>query len=149
MIQRIQTLFLLFVLGIAISIFFVPFQVIHQDTAAYTLCLMPGCSPEVMSSSIYAPMIINSIVAVLALVTIFLYKNRRLQIRLSNTLAMLNVFITGLFFLLSYVKPEFANATVNYGIGSFLPIVSIFAAFLASYYIRKDERLVRSADRIR
>ena len=148
MIQRKQTLFLLAVTIIAISMFFIPFQKLSYNQTSWCICLMPGCSADIIHNNIYVPMILNILTLILSVAIIFLYKNRVLQYKLSNLLMIFNVFIVGLFFIFSYVK-EGAPGTVNYLIGSFLPLISAFFAFLAGYFIKKDEQLVRSADRIR
>lgn len=148
MIQRKQTLFLLAVVIIAIIQFFLPFQVATISDTKWDICLMPGCSSEVINSNIYFPMIINIIILILSFAIIFLYKNRVLQYKLSNLLVVFNMFVVGLFFILSYIKEE-QTSTINYQTGSFLPLTSAIFAFLAGHFIKKDEQLVRNADRIR
>ncbi|MES2514968.1 MAG: DUF4293 domain-containing protein [Bacteroidota bacterium] len=148
MIQRKQTLFLLAVAVIAIIQIFIPFQIYTFNETSWQICLMPGCSADIISNNIYAPMIINNLVMVLSVAVIFLYRNRVLQYKLANLLILFNVFITGLFFLLPFVNVSPAGI-INYSFGSFLPLVSAVFAFLAAHFIKKDEQLVRSADRIR
>ncbi len=148
MIQRKQTLFLLAVVIIAIVQFFLPFQTATIADTKWDICLMPGCSSEIMDSNIYFPMIFNIIILVLSISIIFLYKNRVLQYKLSNLLVVFNMFVIGLFFILSYIK-EGQTFTINYQFGAFLPVISAIFAFLAGHFIKKDEQLVRSADRIR
>ncbi|MBS1638400.1 MAG: DUF4293 domain-containing protein [Bacteroidetes bacterium] len=148
MIQRIQTIFLAVVFAVACLMLFLPFQSVDINGTTYPLCLLPGCSKEVMSPTVYVPMILNFIVMLLALVTIFQYKNRRFQIKLSNVLGILNVVLVGILFALHYVA-DYTLAPVSYKVASFLPLLSFAMAFMAAYYIKKDEALVRSADRIR
>lgn len=149
MIQRKQTLFLLVVAIVAIVMFFAPFIIVTaEDGTISKLCLLPGCNPEIMNTGAYAPFTLNLLSLILSVVTIFLYKNRVLQYKLANLVALLNVFIIGLFFLLSYIK-DGVSGTISYSFGAFLPILSIICAFLAAHFIKKDEQLVRSADRIR
>src|SRR6478672_7524676 len=116
MIQRKQSLFLLGTTIIAIVIIFLPFQTLTTPETIWSLCLMPGCSAEIMDSNIYAPMILNFLVIILSLLTIFQYKNRVLQYKLANLVALLNVFVIGLFFLLSFTK-ENITGTINFSIG--------------------------------
>jgi len=148
MIQRKQTLFLLAVAVVAIVMFFAPFITLEAEGVKSLLCLLPGCNPEILSTSVYAPFSLNVLALILSIATIFLYKNRVLQYKLANLLALLNVFIIGLFFLLSYIN-EGVGGTISYSFGAFLPILSIICAFLAAHFIKKDEQLVRNADRIR
>ena len=148
MIQRKQSLFLLAVLLIGITMVFLPFQTISINNQLMALCLMPTCCSEIMDSTIYYPMVLNFLAIVLSIFTIFQFKNRVLQYKLSNILALLNVFITGLFFLLVFTKSG-ALENIHFTFGAFLPIVSVFFAFLAAHFIKKDEQLVRNSDRIR
>ena len=87
-------------------------------------------------------------VFVLSIIVIFLFKKRILQFKLTNIIILFNVMILGLFFLLDFVVLE-AGRTISYEVGSFLPVISIVFAYMASHFIKKDEQLVRSADRIR
>ncbi len=121
MIQRKQTLFLLAVLIINIILFFLPFLNISlsDNTEIYGLSFIGGFGPSISNLNTIYPSILNTCIVVLALITIFLYKRRTIQFKLSNIIVLLNVFITGLF------------------------------AFLAAHYIKKDEQLVRNSDRIR
>jgi hypothetical protein len=148
MIQRKQSLFLLAISIIAIAQFFVPFQTYTAADKIFPMCLMPGCSSEVMGSNIYFALIFNIIILLLSTTIIFLYKNRVLQYKLANLLVVFNMFLVGLFFILSYTK-EARPEAISYQIGSFLPIISAVFAYLAAHFIKKDEQLVRSADRIR
>ena len=148
MIQRKQTLFLLAVLIIAIIQFFLPFQTFSSTEETWPICLMPGCSSDIISAYIYIPMVFNFLVLVLSVVTIFLYKNRVIQYKLANLTALFSVFVVGFFFLLSFLKDN-AIGSIKYEIGAFLPVMSAIFAFIAAHFIKKDELLVRSADRIR
>jgi len=147
MIQRKQTLFLLAVAILAGILFFLPFQQLTTGEGSWPICLMPGCNAEI-NSNIYFPMILNGLVLVLSVIIIFLFKNRVMQFKLTNLIILFNVMILGLFFLLDFVVLE-VGRTISFQFGAFLPIISIVFAYLASHFIKKDEQLVRSADRIR
>jgi glucan phosphoethanolaminetransferase (alkaline phosphatase superfamily) len=148
MIQRKQTLFLLAVVIIAIAQFFITFQNIVIPNGHWPLSLMPGSSSDITNSNIYFPIIFNVIILILSVAIIFLYKNRVLQYKLANLLVVFNMFLVGLFFILTYTK-EGGPEVISYQFGSFLPLISAVFAYLAAHFIKKDEQLVRSADRIR
>lgn len=148
MIQRKQSLFLLAVALISALLLFVPFQIFKTADKEWPVCLLPGCSADVVNGSVYAPMSLTFVSIVLALITIFLFRNRVLQYKLANLLGLVNVFIVGLFFLLGFIKPEL-QGEVHFKAGAFVPVINAVLAFLAAYFIKKDELLVRSADRIR
>ncbi len=147
MIQRKQSLFLLIVFILSGISIFIPFQKLTiSPENVLSINLMPGLSE--VNSTICIPMALDLLVVVLSVFIIFQFKNRVLQYKLSNLLALLNVVIVGLFFLLPFVKDGIAG-TINFSIGAFLPILSMISAFLAAHFVKKDEQLVRSADRIR
>jgi len=148
MIQRKQTIFLLLVSLRAIAQFFIPIQTLTFEDKSWQICLMPGCSADVMGNNIYVAMILNIIILILSTSIIFLYKNRILQYKLANLLMVFNVFLVGLFFIFSFIKIG-TPGIISYQSGAFLPLLSAVFAYLAAYYIKKDEQLVRSADRIR
>ena len=86
---------------------------------------------------------------VLALIAIFLFKNRPLQSRLAR-LSILFI-IAGIGFSAYLLFSQSGNTINALGIsaGTFLPIVAIILTVLANRSIKKDENLVRSMDRLR
>lgn len=86
--------------------------------------------------------------AILALVTIFLYKNRKLQFILGRVNIVLNLILLGLFVYWSLIVPGESNISEK-GIGMFIPIISIVFLVLANKAIKRDEDLVKSVDRLR
>src|SRR6187402_3327813 len=99
MIQRKQTLFLLAVAIISILMFFMPFIKIVEGVQETPLSLL---SFDQLNSQVFILLILNVLVLFLSFMTIFLFKNRVLQYKLASSLILLNVFITGLFFLLTF-----------------------------------------------
>lgn len=132
MIQRIQTVFLLLAALAMAMLFFFPYVEVAQDDYFVKE---------------YPIMIAFTIILVVGfLVTIFLYKNRTLQLRITRSM---------LLFLIAFVaygiyqlfKIDFQN--LAFEIGSLLPIFSGYFAARASSKIKADEELVRSVDRLR
>jgi uncharacterized membrane protein len=147
MIQRKQSLFLLAVALVALLLFFIPFISFTRANEDFSLGLIEAISSISVTSHIYYPFILNVLVLILSFVTIFLFKNRVLQYKLANGLVLLNIFIMGLFFLLSFLNIPVDKSAFSFG--AFLPVIGAAFAFLAAHFIKKDEQLVRSADRIR
>jgi len=90
----------------------------------------------------------------ISIVAILLYKNRKLQMTICklNLLAYLGVIFTVFFSAdnaLEYIMSLGLDGEVQYQLGTAFPIISVILVFLASRAIKKDEDLVRSADRIR
>ena len=73
--------------------------------------------------------------------SIFQFKNRTRQILLNQ--------MGKLFLSIAFIIIIFQRGDLEFAIGLFLFIIPYSLIILANYFIRKDERLVRSADRIR
>lgn len=86
--------------------------------------------------------------AVLAVVSIFLFKNRQLQFVLGRINILLNFILLGVFV---YWSLTLSGETLvsEKGIGMLLPIISIVLLVVANKAIKKDENLVKSVDRLR
>ncbi len=98
-----------------------------------------------------------AIVAILSIftsiITIFLYKRRTSQIKLciANFILILSLMILLFWIYPDFILPsEMGNAIdVNYNFTIYAPIVSLIFILLANNAIKKDEKLVKSADRLR
>lgn len=86
--------------------------------------------------------------AVLALVSVFLFKNRQLQFVLGRINILLNFILLGVFV---YWSLTLSGETLvsEKGIGMLIPVISIVLLVVANKAIRKDENLVKSVDRLR
>jgi len=86
--------------------------------------------------------------AFISLSTVFLFKNRKLQVKLNIVNIILNILLIGyLAYGLSNLPGGFSNS--EKGIGLLVPFLSIVLLFIANRYIQKDEKLVKSVDRFR
>ncbi len=93
-------------------------------------------------------LIIAGAVSVFMIINIFLFKNRNLQIILNRIICFVLIAWIGLSIyqsgLLSGEK-QFSEKDVKL----LIPVVSIVFLLIANKYIKRDERLVKSVDRIR
>ncbi len=145
MIQRIQSIFLLLASASLGGTFALPFA----DSSA-------PVADTVFADSLFSvfdsmPLMIGfGLAALLALVAIFLFNNRKLQKNIAMVSAILTLAATGFAFG-RYMKEaeQLTGVTIDDEPGIFLPAVGLILAVLAIRYINKDERLVRSADRLR
>ncbi len=137
MIQRIQSVFLLVVLLCGCCLLLFPF-------VSYE-----GYPPLFLRNPVDITPIGNYLSMLTALLCLFIYKNRKLQIKLCYVIMFLNacLFLTILFLTNQLYEHDFEKKTFLFS--AYLPLLAIIAAFIASRYIKKDEELVRSADRIR
>ncbi len=146
MIQRIQSLYLLLAAG--------------AGTATWFLNLWKGKLSNNTESyfnaqSSFLVFTVYMIIVLLALICIFLYKNRKLQFRLT----VINIlFAIGATALQWFKVQDHANSLVAAGLnivsatylpGAFLPILILIFLLLAARGIYKDEKLIKSLDRLR
>lgn len=136
MIQRIQTLYLLLSIGIMAGLIFVFHLWINSE----------GQRVYAMDNYLYLGLFLAS--AVLSLVSIFSFKNRKSQFVLGRLNIILNFILLGVFVYQSLNLSGEANVSEK-GIGMLLPIFSIVCLVLANKAIKKDEDLVKSVDRLR
>ena len=156
MIQRIQTVFLLLVIVVQIVLFFTPLAIFISDLSYYKLYLteMKNMIPDSnmdMSRMIAMPLtIMNSVIIILTGITIFKFKNRVLQMRLNRfNILLVIILVVGILFGYPQWMLDQAGSVVTYDFGAYLPLVSIVFLFLANIFTQKDEKLIRSADRLR
>ena len=136
MIQRIQTIYLLVSAVVSAGLIFVFHLWITNDNVIVFAKDEP----------LYLIFFIGS--ALLSLITIFKYKNRKSQFILGRLNIILNFILLG-FFVYQSLSISGETAVSEKGIGMFLPIVSIVLLALANKAIKKDEELVKSVDRLR
>ncbi len=142
MIQRKQTLFLLGSTIISVLLLYLPLFELLPETEAATV--------KQFTISINALLLIlNGAIGVLSFFNIFLFKNRNIQIRVCNLALLLTCVLIGLVFFLADTMASGMNQKIHYAYGSYLPLIQILIIFLASLFIKQDEKLVRSANRLR
>lgn len=154
MIQRIQTIFLL-VAAIASSLgLFLPFGKLVDTEGAYYLTstglfheLQSGEKTELFSTYPLLALVVATML--ISIGAVFLYKNRKLQVRISQ----LNMLLNGVFFGVIFFYVQKAESTVgvmlHYQAAVVAPFIAIIFLILAGRYINKDEELVRSTERLR
>ena len=159
MFQRIQTLFLLLAIT-AVSLSFVfpiaQIQTGGKTTAIYTNYGLKTIEEKGKSHIIDGGFIY--IVAAVALMTLFItltqFKKRKLQIsfcRYSYAILLVQTVLCIFQPTSSAQTIKFAGeiSVAGYGLAFYMPMAAIVFAFLAEIFIKKDENLVRSADRLR
>lgn len=136
MIQRIQSIYLFIVTILSVVICFYPYATING--APLTYC----------SSIIYGGL--STVIPLVTLTTIFLFRKRILQLRLCSFACILMLFQTiymiASYFIASKDMPE-GSCTIAFPV--IVPIINIIFTYLAIRGIGKDEAMVRAADRLR
>lgn len=150
MIQRIQSVYLLVVTILIIICLCSPVgSYIGSDYSVSALTNL--CLTMADGTKDYAPwalFVILLVVAVLAFGTIFLFKKRMLQIRLTifSTILLIGYYATLVTFIFM-LKEESMTFSPSWTVC--LPLVAIILNWLAIRAIGKDEVLVKAYDRLR
>ena len=158
MIQRIQSLFLLLVALLGIVFSFTPIiEIIDYENFftmnAYYVFITEENSHEIVFKNMGVG-VLAGIITLLATYIIFLYKNRGLQLKLSKLILLLLALKLVAIFIYSEaatsrITTNEEHLLINYKIGIIIPILSLLFTYLAIHFIKKDDELVRSADRLR
>ena len=136
MIQRIQTLYLFLAAVISAGLIFV-FHLWTNNESVKVFAL---------DEYLYLGLFLGS--ALLSLISIFSFKNRKSQFVMGRFNIILNFILLGIFVYQSLNLSGEINVSEK-GIGILLPIFSIVCLVLANKAIKKDEDLVKSVDRLR
>jgi len=157
MIQRIQSVFLalIFILGAVLFISpilsFTSYEASFKMNAYHTV----NIADNIVVAKNIGIGAMQGFVALLALATIFLFKKRQLQIKLCKlNLLLIALQIAAIVFYIDVAKeaisPESpSDVVIGLEMGFFIPILSFLLTYLAIWFIKKDEKLIRSADRLR
>lgn len=152
MIQRIQSVFLLLVaLCMLTTLFFPVWSSGDMETSSF-ISLTPwdlriNGDVKNFPYAFIGILAVNSIIV--AIIELFQYKKRLLQMKLGalNSLFMAGTMILSVVFY-NQLTDEY-SVEGDFGLALFLPAAAMIFNVLANRFIRKDEKLVRSADRIR
>ncbi|MFT4756219.1 MAG: hypothetical protein ACI91R_000864 [Vicingaceae bacterium] len=153
--QRTQSIFLFIALILNVAIFWLDLANISLDGVLHSFNLYKlqvVDSGEVVYSNIALATLCSLCIA-LCLITLGMFKKRQLQIKLAKLLLLVQVgFLVAIFFIVDGAVTNLTSvslATVEYYIGAYFALLPMIFIFLAIKAIKKDEDLVRAADRIR
>ena len=151
MIQRIQTLFLLAI--VILSGLMLTGDLIMMDAGSgspFNISFqgLGGNGGEIIQR-LWPLTVILALVPLLALVAVFLYKKRALQMRIVMFVLLLSIgtIILGAFYIIMFDKK--IDVTMIWRIKAIFPLMSALLAWLAYRSIMKDDLKVRSYDRLR
>ena len=158
MIQRVQSLFLLGIV-ICMILFLVypsweevdsanPKQRVELD--AYSLTKYSEGQDLKIQNTLYLA-ILAVLIAGLAVYEIFNYKNRIFQRKIGavNSLILVALLATTYYLVFSGMRVIEPSKNGTYELGFFMVILAVVLNILANRFIMRDEKLVRSADRMR
>lgn len=144
MLQRIQSIYLL--LSSFLSggiIFLLSFWKDDKGKVVWLLDLI-----NEIDWSLRTLIIVFIFSSLLSFISIFKYKNRKQQIKINRFNIVVNFYLLGIIvYHLLTLSGE--NQISEKGIGLFIPVMVIVLLVLANKAILKDEKLVKSVDRLR
>jgi len=155
MIQRVQSIYLFFASLALFALYLVTIANNVYINGIPTSIKVTGLFQDVNGAqhriaTFVALTAVTAIVALLPLVIIFLFRNRKQQITFCYAAILA---IIGFSFWLAQTVKQATDGVIlgsnNFGVGLFLAPISILLIFVAIRAIKKDEALVRSADRLR
>jgi len=164
MIQRIQTLFLLgLIICMALLFVFPIWEKTDSETGVkYALDIFYWQELSKSSEASNSWEVINSkptfylaglavVSCLVALISIFKYQKRLFQIKLGavNAFVIMAYVATATYFIYTGESEIGYEARGVFKPGYFLPLAALLFNSLANRFIKKDENLVRSVDRIR
>lgn len=147
MIQRIQTVFLFFAAVFAGILFFAPIASFNVGNEIVKFSVF---GVENHTNALIL-LILAILMVIVPLITIFMYKKRELQLKLSSLNVLLNAILCGLVFLFYVDKVQtcLSAESVTYAFGTYIPLINIVLSILAMRWIKKDIELIKSVDRLR
>jgi len=146
-IQRIQSIFLLLASACSFALFGLPFATVQEkvaDSALFATDTLYNLNDSTALLGIYV------VAGLLALVAIFLFKNRKQQTLIARIAAVVNLVGIVLAVLL-FMKDGVMESAVSPddGLGLYTPVIGFILNLLAIRAIQKDDKLVKSMDRLR
>jgi glucose uptake protein GlcU len=141
MIQRIQTIWLLLAAAAAFLTLQFPFysgQIVEQGQPKQYIAFTAQNNMLLL--------ILTAGLGLAALIAVFLFRNRKLQMRIILIALAVSVLNLVLYFLQT---KKFIPAESNYSLAAILALAIPIFLILAARGVRKDEKLVKSLDRLR
>jgi len=137
MLQRIQSAWLLFAAVCAFATLKFPVYSVVRANESSLHSLNGTENLYIMSATLAA--------GIIALINIFLYQNRKLQLRLTILCIILECLLMFLYYreIHSYIGPG------NFALSSLLHIAVLFLLILAARGINNDEKLIKDSNRLR
>jgi hypothetical protein len=129
------------------------FATVEGDTST-----MATASQSMMADGIFniydhsIILILVGLATILMIANIFLFSNRTLQLRLNRigmAAGILLILLAAIFFYQDYQMMDQGQYLISIEYGVLMPLLFIIFVALSSRFISKDEKIVRSMDRLR
>ena len=155
MLQRIQSVWLLLATICIFALFLFPYLQSVNTGSGFKSVKATGIYESVGGQVVQTEGFLGITIATVVLglipfAAIFLYKNRKRQLMICYLAILLILGYT--FWLVQTAKSYIGSVTLqweNYGIGILLPSLAVLFTILAIRGIKRDEKLIKSAERLR
>lgn len=151
MLQRIQTVYLLLVaLLMAVTVFSPLLVLTNAESSVFDMCSKGIFEGDKLLKATWGVLTMAGLSALVAFIDIFLFKKRKLQVRVAMFTTFLILFFYVTLFVYYYAYSNglaLSVEGVNYGV--VLPFVALILNLLAILKIKADDKLVKSLNRIR
>ncbi|HYC41075.1 MAG TPA: DUF4293 family protein [Chitinophagaceae bacterium] len=138
MIQRQQTLWLLLSVISGILGYVLPFYTGTRVAAEKVM------AASLNAGSTFFLLVVNGIAVLLGMIAIFLYRDRKAQFRLCLAAAFTSALVILLFFV---ETRRFGSGSVS--LSAIFTFAMLLGYILAARGVRKDEKLIKSLDKLR
>ncbi|TAD99559.1 MAG: DUF4293 family protein, partial [Bacteroidetes bacterium] len=126
----------------------------NQESAVLTVMnLLHTQKSEIISNknTVYVAVLV-AVALIVACTSLFSYQNRQRQMLLNllNTLFLVAIMGTNTYLVISVGENLFSDPVQgSFGLGFFTPAIAMVLNSIANRFIRRDEKLVKSVDRLR
>ncbi|MFT6747883.1 MAG: hypothetical protein ACJAZ2_002240 [Glaciecola sp.] len=150
MLQRIQSLYLLGTVLLQVLITQFTFLRYSKETIMHSL-FANGEMNDTDSTIVadYKQLFIAILAGVFAIVSIAVFKNMKLQLKLNKLILFICVTQIAFVAIRTYALIDQGASDISLGVATFLIPAAAILTLLASKAIKKDEALIKSVDRIR
>ncbi len=155
MIQRIQSVYFFLAVLVTALIFFFPLAEFYGSSNflvyAYKIEFYDPDPTLILSPYFLMPLMsVLILIIMLTLTALFSFKNRKRQLALTKiSMALTLIFLGGYFFGYITLLEESVGNPPQYDFASFLPALTFLFLILANNGVQKDEKLIKSMDRLR
>ena len=158
MLQRIQTIFLCMIVCTIFAFLFLPIWNKIDPHTPHGYIMYPWKLQEIhttLSNTWLMPYALlgslSIVIILIAIYAIIRFDNRMLQLKLGalNSLLLTALLGTIVYLVTKNQRALLPDISGQYRIGFLMPVIAVASNFLANYFIRKDEKLVNSTNRIR
>ena len=145
--QRWQTVYLLIAVILMIVTNFVPVMTIGDATGVVDVTFANVLGAESSQIGMTAYFVLADVCALLSLLTIFKFKNLKLQMQLCSVLELLYLAAVAVAVVDVMMLP--ADAVVEVALGAFAVPFAMICTFLARAGVKKDRDLLKSVEHFR